>query len=82
MITCPNCLKKLENGTKVCDECGYDLLSTAQKRPTPIVESNDADDVKLGAESDAANEHRLPHSFWGRKLTEICESCAISALLK
>lgn len=32
MITCPNCLKKHENGTKVCDECGYDLLFATQKQ--------------------------------------------------
>jgi hypothetical protein len=27
MITCPNCLKKHNDGTHYCDECGFDLLN-------------------------------------------------------
>lgn len=29
MIICPNCLKKLNDGTHYCDECGFDLLHEA-----------------------------------------------------
>ena len=54
MITCPNCLKKHENGTKVCDECGYDLLLTPSKHADPLKNGNNESE-DIGAENDAAN---------------------------
>lgn len=55
MITCPNCLKKHENGTKICDECGYDLLLNAKKNiEASDGHGNDATSEKLEADEKAA----------------------------
>ena len=60
MITCPNCLKKHENGTTVCDECGYDLLVTAKKRAatSAAYRKEDLDNAakENSAEDDASAE--------------------------
>ena len=41
MITCPNCLKKLNDGTHYCDDCGFDLLIELPDSPRAAAINNE-----------------------------------------
>ena len=56
MIICPNCLKKHNEGTHYCDDCGFDLLNEHVEAPKVAVVSNEPDAPVNEESADAAIE--------------------------
>lgn len=67
MITCPNCLKKHNDGTHYCDECGFDLLVDINSLPK-TVKTPEISDTDLNKEALSDSEETVENTEEGEEL--------------